>query len=65
MAVITINADATQAARVAHAIGAELSLGRDATLGEVQNYLITYLKETVLRVEKREQATAPLNLTGT
>ena len=63
MATITITATSPQAARVVHCIGVRLGLGRDATLAEVQAYLIKYLKSEVRTVEQSESALVPLDLT--
>ena len=63
MATITITATSPQAARVVHCVGVRLGLGRDATLAEVQAYIIAYLKSEVRMVEQSESAVASLDLT--
>ena len=63
MATITITATAPQAARVVHCVGVRLGLGRDATLTEIHDYLVEYLKTTVKVVEQAETALTSLDLT--
>ena len=63
MAAITITATAPQAARVVHCVGVRLGLGRDATLTEVHDYLVEYLKTTVRVIEQSEAVSTSLDLT--
>jgi hypothetical protein len=52
MAQITITTDAGQDARIAPAMGAELGLGRNATVAEVKGALITWLRGRVKNYER-------------
>ena len=63
MASITVTATAPQAARVVHCVGIRLGLGRDATLTEVHDFIVEYLKTTVRVVEQSEAASTSLDLT--
>ena len=51
MPTLTITTDATQAARVAHAVGQHLNLGRDATAQEIKDFVIRILRNVVQDAE--------------
>lgn len=69
MTTLTINATASQAARVVHAIGRHFGYKnpdgtpRDATVVEVQQVLIAYIKGIVRGIEQAEKVVEPLDLT--
>ena len=69
MATLTITTNSAQDARIVAAYGAELNLGRDATLAEVRAEIIAHTKAVVLRQEKRaasiaaDAGVAPVDLT--
>lgn len=67
MATITITAAAGPAGRLAHAVGVALNLGRDATIPEVTQWVITDMRALVTQVERNEANAAlvilPVDLT--
>ena len=67
MAVLTLTSPTAEDARIAHAFGVEMGLGRSATLGEIKQDFIKYAKEKVRRVEQREayEANLPTDVTFT
>jgi hypothetical protein len=62
-----ITGTTAQSNRVAHAVGAALNLGRDATLAEVSQYLRDHLQMLCQQIERNEANAAlvvtPLGLT--
>ena len=60
MPTVSLTTDATQAARLAAAMGALLGLGRDATQAEVKAYLVAHLRD-IVRERERQAAIAALN----
>lgn len=46
-----------------HCVGVRLGLGRDATLTEVHDYIVEYIKTTVKVVEQAETVLTSLDLT--
>lgn len=70
MATLTINTTGAQDARIAPALGYRLGLGRDATLAEAKQYLISVLTNVVQDYEHRQariaaEAGAPPPITPT
>lgn len=58
MATLTITTTAGDAARVAAAFGARLSLGRDATAAEIKQQTVQFLRGVVQEYEKNIAAQA-------
>lgn len=62
---LTITLDAANAARVSVAVRRRLSLDHDATLAEVKDFLVTYLKHFVKDQERaaaQEAVTTEIDL---
>jgi hypothetical protein len=58
MPTLSITVDSANATRVQHALGASLSLGRDATTAEVKDWLIGQMKALTKQQERREAESA-------
>lgn len=58
MPTISFTVDATAATRLAHAIGVDLRLDRDATATEVRQFIVDKLKALVRSIERREAEAA-------
>lgn len=58
MPTISFTVDATAAARLAHAIGIDLGLNRDATATEVRQFIVDKLKALVRSIERKEAEAA-------
>lgn len=51
---ITISVTTSQGTRIAKAIGNRFALSRNATEAEVKQFILSYLKQTVLEQERQD-----------